>query len=41
ENYESTKMYKEYAQTAREEGFEHIDKVKEEIAEVEAAHEER
>lgn len=41
ENYEWTKMYKEFAQTAREEGFEHIAKVMEEIAEVEAAHEER
>lgn len=41
ENYEWTKMYKEFAQTAREEGFEDIAKVMEEIAEVEAAHEER
>ncbi|MDK2883014.1 MAG: hypothetical protein PWP58_1350 [Bacillota bacterium] len=41
ENYEWTQMYREFAQTAREEGFEDIAKVMEEIAEVEAAHEER
>lgn len=41
ENYEWTQMYKEFAQTAREEGFEEIARVMEEIAEVEAEHEAR
>ena len=38
ENYEWTKMYKAFAETAREEGF---DKFFEKVAEVEAEHEER
>lgn len=41
EHYEWTEMYKEFARTAREEGFEEIAQVMEEIAEVEAAHEAR
>ncbi|HHW26413.1 MAG TPA: rubrerythrin family protein [Firmicutes bacterium] len=41
ENYEWTVMYKKFAEVAREEGFEQIAKQFEEVAEVEAAHEER
>lgn len=41
ENYEYTSMYKEFAETARQEGFEEIAVVFEEIAEVEEAHERR
>lgn len=41
ENYEWTKMYKEFAQTAREEGFDDIAAKMERIASVEKAHEER
>ena len=41
ENYEYTSMYKEFAETARAEGFEEIANVFEEIAEVEEAHEKR
>lgn len=41
ENYEWTTMYKEFAATAREEGFDNIAVHMEEIAEVEAAHEAR
>lgn len=41
ENYEWTKMYKEFAKTAREEGFNEIAGYFERVAEVEAEHEER
>jgi rubrerythrin len=41
EKYEWTKMYAEFAQTAREEGFAEIAKKMEEVAEVEKSHEER
>ena len=41
ENYEWTKMYKAFAETAREEGFDDIAKFFEKVAEVEAEHEER
>jgi rubrerythrin len=41
ENYEWTQMYKEFAQTAREEGFEEIARAMEEVAEVEEEHEAR
>lgn len=34
-------MYKEFAQVAKEEGFEHISKILTEIAEVEEQHEKR
>lgn len=41
ENLEWTKLYKEAADTAREEGFEEISNVFREIAEVESEHEKR
>jgi rubrerythrin len=41
ENYEWTKMYKEFEQVAREEGFTHIADVFKEIGEVEEEHEKR
>ncbi|MGI6038026.1 MAG: rubrerythrin [Limnochordia bacterium] len=41
ENYEWSQMYKEFAQTAREEGFEEIAEVFQEIGEVEEEHEKR
>ena len=41
ENYEWTDMYKEFAKTAREEGFEELAKKFEGVAEIEKAHEER
>jgi rubrerythrin len=41
EHYEWTQMYKEFAKTAYEEGFEEIAKKMELIAEIEKAHEER
>lgn len=41
ENYEWTAMYKEFAETAREEGFERIAKLFEGVAAIEKHHEER
>ncbi|AEE91227.1 Rubrerythrin [Tepidanaerobacter acetatoxydans Re1] len=41
ENYEWSKMYKEFAETAREEGFNDIAAHFEKVAEVEAEHEKR
>lgn len=41
ENYEWSTMYKEFAEVAREEGFEEIARVFTEIAEVEVEHEKR
>ncbi|AYO31209.1 MAG: hypothetical protein PWR06_2159 [Thermoanaerobacteraceae bacterium] len=41
ENYEWTTMYKEFAKTAREEGFDEIAGYFEKVAEAEAAHEAR
>ncbi|NMA55742.1 MAG: rubrerythrin family protein [Firmicutes bacterium] len=41
EHYEWTEMYKEFAQTAREEGFAEIATYMEEVAEVEQEHEKR
>lgn len=41
ENYEWTDMYKEFAKTAKEEGFEHIAYLFEEVAKIEKNHEER
>ena len=41
ENYEWTEMYKEFAQVAREEGFERIAKLFEEVGKIEKHHEER
>jgi rubrerythrin len=41
ENYEWTEMYKEFAKTAREEGFNEIADYFDRVAEVEAEHEER
>ena len=41
ENYEWTDMYKEFAETAREEGFERIAKLFEGVAAIEKEHEER
>ncbi len=41
ENYEWTEMYKEFAETAREEGFERIAKLFEGVAAIEKHHEER
>lgn len=41
ENYEWTEMYKEFAQTAREEGFDEIAIQMENIGKVEASHEKR
>ena len=41
ENYEWTDMYKEFAITAKEEGFDHIAYLFEEVAKIEKHHEER
>jgi len=41
ENYEWTEMYKEFAEVAREEGFERIAKLFEGVAAIEKHHEER
>ena len=41
ENYEWTDMYKEFAKTAREEGFEELAKKFEAVGEIEKHHEER
>mgnify|MGYP001417683992 CR=1 FL=1 len=41
ENYEWTDMYKEFAQTAKEEGFDKIATLFEEVAKIEKEHEER
>ena len=41
ENYEWTEMYKEFAKTAKEEGFDQIAKLFEMVAEIERHHEER
>ena len=41
ENYEWTDMYKEFAETAREEGFTRIAYLFEEVAKIEKEHEER
>lgn len=41
ENYEWTTMYKEFAETAREEGFEAIAKLFESVGAIEKEHEER
>ena len=41
ENYEWTEMYKEFAEVAREEGFERIAKLFEGVAAIEKNHEER
>jgi len=41
EHYEWTEMYKEFAQTAKEEGFDEIAKQMEEVAKIEKHHEER
>lgn len=41
ENYEWTTMYREFAETAREEGFEELARAFEEVAGVEEAHEKR
>lgn len=41
ENYEWTEMYKEFSETAKEEGFDEIAKIMELIAKIEKEHEER
>ena len=41
ENYEWTEMYKEFTKTAKEEGFDHIAYLFEEVAKIEKSHEER
>lgn len=41
ENYEWTEMYKEFAETAKEEGFNDISKLFEMVAAIEKTHEER
>ena len=41
ENYEWTDMYAEFAKTAKEEGFDHIAYLFEEVGKIEKAHEER
>ena len=41
ENYEWTEMYKEFAETARAEGFDNIAKLFESVGEIEKHHEER
>eukprot|EP00826_Nyctotherus_ovalis_P041778 TRINITY_DN424_c0_g1_i7.p1 TRINITY_DN424_c0_g1~~TRINITY_DN424_c0_g1_i7.p1 ORF type:complete len:173 (+),score=13.28 TRINITY_DN424_c0_g1_i7:28-519(+) len=41
ENYEWTEMYKEFAQVAKEEGFDHIAKLFEGVGSIEKHHEER
>ena len=41
ENYEWTEMYKEFAETAKEEGFDELARLFEMVAEIEKHHEER
>ncbi len=41
ENYEWTDMYKDFAKTAKEEGFDHIAYLFEEVGKIEKEHEER
>ena len=41
ENYEWTSMYKEFAEVAKEEGFDHIAFLFSEVAKIEKAHEDR
>ena len=41
ENYEWTDMYKEFAETARKEGFDRIAKLFEQVGEIEKEHEQR
>lgn len=41
ENYEWTEMYKQFAQEAKEEGFDHISNLFSQVAEIEKHHEER
>jgi rubrerythrin len=41
ENYEWTSMYEEFSKTAKEEGFEHISYLFEEVGKIEKDHEER
>ncbi len=41
ENYEWTEMYAEFAETAKEEGFDHIAYLFSEVGKIEKAHEER
>ena len=41
ENYEWTDMYKSFAETAREEGFNEISRLFEQVGEIEKHHEER
>ena len=41
ENYEWTDMYAEFAKTAKEEGFDHIAYLFEQVAKIEKSHEER
>ena len=41
ENYEWTEMYKEFAKTAKEEGFDRIAYLFEEVAKIEKEHEDR
>ena len=41
ENFEWTKMYKEFSETAKEEGFDHIAFLFEKVGEIEKHHEER
>ena len=41
ENYEWTDMYKNFAKTAREEGFEHLAELFEAVGQIEKEHEER
>lgn len=41
ENYEWTEMYKKFAQTAKEEGFDEIAKIMELVAKIEKEHEDR
>ena len=41
ENYEWTEMYKEFAEVAKEEGFDHIAYLFEEVGKIEKEHEER
>jgi len=41
ENYEWTEMYKEFAETAKEEGFDEIARLFEQVGEIEKHHEER
>jgi len=41
ENYEWTEMYSEFAETAKEEGFDEIARLFESVAEIESEHEQR